>query len=308
MQQTFRPLPRYWLTKSVWLLLWLPLAGYLIFTGQYGLAWWPAIFALIALTELYKLWRQEIRLDEQQLWSRFGSEQTDIDWSEVVEATMTTAPNRDHVLALATLKQTVYLTVTFIDRASLWQAVQRYVPPAALEADAYKRLPAYQDWLQTANRLIYQTQQPLSARLSLEAQFLAGLLWLMIVSCSIPLVGNGASGTIFYLAGPIVLLSWYLLTRLTYRLEMTSEAITVIKLWRRQTIPWAEIEYLEHDFGWHRWVVYGRNKRLAVVGFRLLRKKDRQQIREMVTAQLEHRNIAVHRRERILFIRSRNVG
>lgn len=306
--QIFRPLPRYWISKMVWLLFWITIAGYLIFVGIYVLALWPAIFALMTFAGLYKVWRQEIRLDEQQLLSQLGKQQVRINWKDVIVAKLTKGLKKEQFLELSTHSETFYISLKFFEVALLWQWVQRYVSPEALETEAYKRLPVYQEWLKKVGSLINETYQPLCASYSLESKFVAGLLWVMMVSLGLMLESVGMTEAILCF-GPLVLIaSWYLFSSLTYRLEMTSKVITVIRLWRRQTIRWDEIEYIEHDFGWHRWVAYGRNKRLAVVGIRTLGEKDRQKIRDMLTAQVEYRNIKVHHKERALFIWSNNVS
>ncbi len=89
---------------------------------------------------------------------------------------------------------------------------------------------------------------------------------------------------------------------------MTSEAVTVVDLGKRQVMRWDEVEYIEHDFSWHRFVLYGRDKRLAVVGPQSLTEKDRPKMSEMLRAQIELRHIELRHRERALFTWSHNVA
>jgi hypothetical protein len=93
-----------------------------------------------------------------------------------------------------------------------------------------------------------------------------------------------------------------------YRLEMTSEEIQVIRLRKRQRMRWDEMDYIQHDFGWHRWVAYGDNKHLAAVGIQMLSGDDQAEMMDMLNAQIEQRSIETRRKERALFTWSRNVS
>lgn len=133
-------------------------------------------------------------------------------------------------------------------------------------------------------------------------------LVLIIMASGLLLVSLGWSEAMLCLGLPATIVGWVLLSSIFYRLEMTSEEIRVIRLGKRQRMRWDEIDYIEHDFGWHRWVAYGDDKRLAVVGIQMLRGDGQAEMMDMLSVQLERRSIETRRKERALFTWSRNVS
>jgi hypothetical protein len=308
MFQIFRPLTRYWVTKIFWFLLWVIVAGYLSLVQHTWVALWPAVFAIMSLFGLHGLWRREIILNESELSARFGKEETRIAWKDIVVAKLTTGMKNKQLLELSTQQGSFYISLESLDTSLLWQWIQRYVSPEALESNAHERLLSHQKWLEKVDRLVKHTLEPLCASYSLQAKFNMGLLLIIMTSFGLLLAGLGLIETVLCF-GPLTLFAgWLLFLSITYRLEMTSEAITVIKLWRRRTMKWDEIGCIEHDFGWHRWIVLGNDKRLAVVGLQTLGGEDRPEMMDMLKAQIEHRNIKLSHKERALFVRSHNVS
>jgi hypothetical protein len=305
--QIFRPLPRYWISKAIWFLLLGTAAGYLALRYHVLVAIWPGFFAGKNLLELYRLRQMRVELDTQGLLVQIGAERNWIAWNEVVVAQQVGGVRNKRFLELSTQEGSLYVALEFLDASSLWQWVQRYVPPEALEVSAYKRLQAYREWVERSKRLINDIHQPLSASYSIPARLSMGLV-LIIMTSGLLLVSLDWSEAMLCLGLPAATVGWVLLSSIFYRLEMTSEAIRVIRLGKRQRMRWDEIDYIQHDFGWHRWVAYGDNKRLAVAGIQMLSGDDQAEMMDMLSVQIEQRRIETRRKERALFTWSRNVS
>lgn len=151
MPRTFRPRPRAWLELVVLSAL----------IGAAGLAAlgtdssWGVIVslggaALVLLLGGLNLARTWVRVDDQGLAYPSGGHIRTVPWAEVLDAELVqhAQGKQRYWLLLLGLAQVVHwVPLQGLDRDAIWQSVQERVPPAALDPDAHKLLPDYQEWL-----------------------------------------------------------------------------------------------------------------------------------------------------------------
>lgn len=308
MYQIFHPLSRLWITRIVWSLSLTILIVYLAFEQVFICALWPVIFLGLSLRDIYLLKHTILKLDEQNFLFQRGKSTIQVLWKDILMVRQTERVRKQIYLELATQQEIFAVPLSYFDITQVWHWVKRYASIDALQEDAYKRLPAYKEWSAKVQKLVSSTQETLCAGYSLDTKILIGvvfislggigtLLWLTlnsieVILCFIPLV--------FVLGG-------WAVSSIFYRVEMNSEEVTIINLWKKHRIRWEEVKYIEHDFGQRRFVLYSQNKRLAITSPKSLAGKDRAEMIDMLQAQIEYRKIELHHKERALFTWSRNV-
>lgn len=310
MYQTFYPLSRHWITKIIGVLFWLMVLGFVASQGIFPCAVGPLVFLVWSLFDLNLLKHTVLRLDEQSLRFQRGKSVSQILWKDVLMVRQVKQPwNRRLPLELATQDQDLSVPLDFFDAAQVWYWIKRYAPVEALRDDAYRRLPAYQAWLVKAEDLISNSSEPLRVNHTLGTKFMAVSVLVLFASIGYLswLIVNPVVASLFF--GPIILfLANWAISSIFYQLEMTSEGITVTSLWKKQQMRWDEVQYIEHDFGQHRFVFYGQNKRLAITGPKYLAGRDQSEMLNMLQAQIQYRKLELLHKERALFTWSRNVS
>jgi hypothetical protein len=307
MFQIFRPLHRYWITNITCTLFWTAITSYLAFRGIFVCLIWPLYFLGSSLLTLYRLKHTRLKFDEQYLFAQTRRETNQVPWNEILMIRQVQQMWKRKYLELATEQKRFTIPLEYLDMTQIWYWVQRYAPPEALQDDAYKRVPSYQEWLTTAQKLVNAPQEPLRAGYSLGEKIVVGLTFIVITLAYLLILALTSSSVILSFGLIILILGGWFLSSFLYWVEMTSETVASISLWQRQQIDWREIEYIEHDFGEHRFVLYGSDKRLTIPGPRMLAGKDVAAMVEMLKAQVTCREIELRHKERALFTRSRNV-
>jgi hypothetical protein len=310
MPVVFRPLLRHWISRLILpaaLVVW---AGYLavyhLFGGSAMVLAWAAV---VILLNRPPVWQRELRFDAQGFSARLGKETCRMLWQDILVARQFERAGRDY-LELSSEQVTKIIPLEFFDGHTIWERVRRYASPEALDGGAYKRTPAYQEWLTKTKPLLSDIREPLRAGYPTWQSFLVVVISLAVIwlVCRVALLTLGLIGAIFCFGLLLLLIGKLITLMFLYRVEMTSEAVTVFDLWKQQVMRWDEVEYIEHSSGWDRFVMVGHDKRLAVIGPRCLAGKDRVQMSTMLRAQVEHRHIELRHRERALFTWSRNVA
>lgn len=308
MYQIFHPLSRYWITKIIWIVLLTIPVIYFVFERVFICALWPVIFLGLSLMDIHLLKHTILKLDEQKFLFQRGKSNVQVLWKDVLMVRQTRQAWKRVNLELATQQEVFAVPLGYFDADQVWYWIKRYAPVDALQEDAYKRLSAYQEWSIKAQELINNTQQVLWAGYSLGTKIMIGFVFISLTGIGGMLWLTLNSIEVVLCLGPIILvLGGWAVSSIFYRIEMTSERITAINLWKRQQIMWNEVEYIEHDFGQRRFVLYGQNKRLAITSPKLLVGKDRVEMINMLQAQVEYRKIELRHKERALFTWSRNV-
>jgi hypothetical protein len=311
MSQTFRPLLRHWIFRLGVPLALVAWAGYLAMDRLFDVAAILLMYAaVIAFANRPPIWQRDLRLDDQGLSARLGRETVRVLWSDVIAAWQV-KHGRTSFLNLSSEEVTVGIPLEFFGSRAIWEAVQRRVPLEALEAGAYRRSPEYKTHLARAQSLLKDVREPLRADYPLSGK-IALLAIGGFVLITVPLISEGRLenwAEVAFCLGPVLLIAVKLAAlSFFYRVEMTSEAVTVFDLWKRQVMRWDEVEYIEHIYAWGRFVMVGRDRRLAVIGPPYLGGKDRVEMFEMLHAQIELRPIELRHRERALFTGSHNVA
>jgi hypothetical protein len=309
MSQTFRPLLRNQKGKLVVILILVALGGH--FAAEQSLVALVMVIFFIGAILFYKppLLQKELRLDGQGLSIQFEKETSRILWQDVRVARQFEHAGQDY-LELFSEQATTIIPLEFFDRHAVWESVRRYVPPEALEDATYKQTPTYQEWWAKTKLLLTDIQEPLCVGYPIWQSFLmATISWIIIgLICRVALMTLGWVGAISCLGLLLLLTGKMVALMVFYRVEMTSEAVTVVDLRKRYVMRWDEVEYIEHSAGWGRFIIIGRDKRLSVIGLRRLAGQDRTKMIEMLNAQIEHRHIELRHEERALYTRSRNVA
>lgn len=308
MYQEFHPLSRYWIARVIWFLFLASLIVYFAVERVFICAFWPVVFLGLSLMDMHLLKHTSLIMDEQNFLFQRGKSNVQVLWKDVLMVRQTNYTWKQVNLELATQEELFTVPLGYFNVGQVWHWVKYYAPADALREDAYKRLPAYQEWLLKSQELINNTHQALCVGFSLRTKMMIGFAFVLLGGIGSLLWLTLNSIAVILCLGPIILvLGGWAVSSIFYRVEMTSEGVTVIDLWKKRQIRWDEVEYIEHDFGQRRFVFYGPNKRLAIMGLQLLIGKDQIEMVYMLQAQVEYRKIELRHKERALFTWSRNV-
>lgn len=304
---------RIWMTEFVWpvLLVFVP-AGFFIpyefkRLDAYRLYVLFGILLLCLLLMVKRiglpLWRSRIEIDTEQITGRIDKGEFKFFWASIQAAWKTTAANQPFI-NLATSEQGGAIPIKFFDQEKLWQQVQQRVTPAALEKDAYKKLPLYQDYSKANAKIIGETVRPLRVKLT----FMKALGWSVVVLLLGLAVGaylSGERGVSFgFLA--FSLLGVYLILA-SGAIEMDADVITASTPLSRYQIRWDEVRSVETDIQRQGIVFVGNDKRMAMPGPMYWSGADKPAMIKLYLAQIEQRNLEVKETQKALWRLSKNV-
>lgn len=282
---------------SISSLLMLVFVGYLFFRGEPELVLCLPIVVLASLVGLTFTWQTRIELTHQEFYAQKGPRaRLRLCWDEILMAERVHQGRKVDLLKLGTREGVYDIDLSTFDASAVWEELQKHVPPTALDDEAYKSLPAYQNWQREQERLLNTIVAPLKVKYSLgtRAVMFVALFAVVIIG----LVIFNSIETIF--TRPASLLFWGFLVigiglgfiaSLTIKLEMTSQQVTFTNLRKKETIDWNEVTAVEHNPRKRRLIFHTKEKNLAVIRPTVWHGHDKEEMLNMLRAQIEHRNI-----------------
>jgi hypothetical protein len=302
MQRTFRTKPRLLFTEVVLPLLLLGVPVFLLtpFTQVSPQVWLLiglcfVVIVVVLIRQAIPLWRNRIRLDDDGLSgyvANIGS--FSVLWRDIIVAAYDEALPQNTELHLATTdNRSFFISLAPFNRVEICKIIQAQAPSAALEKDAYKNLPNYQEWEAENIRLVSDPSEAMRVKGSLTVK---GIAWFSILMClSIAALvllqqGNWYVGlTAIMLA--LTLPGIYLLIMLSGSIETDGQSVTHNSPFGHYRIRWDEIKRIESGRFADWLVFYGEDKRLAFMGPIMWSKACRDQMLRFIQAQVQQRDI-----------------
>lgn len=309
MKITLRPTKRYWLLRVI-----IPLLCVLVVSiGAAGLLsvnsesdlWARGMLVLIGISLMLGIllvrngillaFRYVLHMDENGIRGKVGGEeQFEVLWSEVVAAWVSNRglDRRPHLL-LGTHKGVLAVSLALFDEDRVWEGVQSYADSEALQEETLKRMPAYEDWETSYEKLKSElTVRPLRAtdRMNSPMSWVGLVFSAVIVALAL---FQGKLITALMLV-PLLVLG---MTQVLFSgaVEMDAEAVTRTNRLGRYRMEWEEIEWVETTVRGTPMVFRGDTKQLVIPGPRLWTGTDREEMGKWLQVQLAEHQIEVRR-------------
>lgn len=294
--RTFHATVESWLGQLI-----LPLVffGLLIMTLVNFSGWNPwigavglGIMAGFALVEYaLPMLRNWLNLDDRSIEGSLNGRYFQIYWTEVL-ATWVFARRQRRFLCLGTREGTLVIPLRFFDDTAVWKVVQQEVPPSALQDDAIKQLPDFQQWETERDQAIDQANpRAVADHWLIQVISWAGLTFLsfgIINAIREDLVPQMIIFSVLAGIITLVLLNWGVT-------EFTSEAVERHTLFGGWRICWEDIESIEVDPFNAVLVLIGEEQQVVIPGPGLWIGVNKKGAIAMLLAQAERRGISMRR-------------
>lgn len=262
----------------------------------YGVALIVGLFAGISTFVQLRKHKAEITLTEETISAKLEKSSFQTFWHEILMAHRVKQRDAIDFVELATANDVFRIDLRLFDGNQIWNHIQAKVPAEALQKEAYKRLPSYQKWVEEGERLVKDTTIHLQASYSWRLKmimFLVFIIFAFIGIFGIFILNNTELWPSTWLCfGPLIVFGlWCFLETMFTSLEMSSEKIKAINLWRRKTINWAEVQYIKYDRRKQRLLFCGQNNCVGVIKPQQWDGKDKEKMLRMLDAQVEHLGI-----------------
>jgi hypothetical protein len=167
MKHVFRATWKYWWSEAGFVLALLPVfvAGtYWLGVPELMYCW--LLMALISLPGQYRLFRARLEIDEEGISVQKKQVVTNISWSEARWIKLVESSNKPKwVLEIGATdgeaEDLFRFPLDHFDYRQIWRLVEQFAPPEALESDAQRKTPGYQDWAAEAAKAIADVKSPL---------------------------------------------------------------------------------------------------------------------------------------------------
>jgi hypothetical protein len=230
--QTFRASTHKWISAIVPLII-LIAAG--LFLLQKGIPpYCLAIFVLFALVNLFLTWRYQIKFTDKFIFLQTSFDTKEqISWADILMAQRIQQGKKVDSVELATEEKIVQVDLRPFDAETVWQEIQTFVPPSALDEEAYKNLPSYQDWVEEKEQLVADIHQPFKARYNFSIKIIMFVIWFAFITIGLViLIGLDIKWLWAWLFYVLVVIGVGLafVESLVVSVEMTSEMVKLTNL------------------------------------------------------------------------------
>lgn len=293
---TFRATTEAWLGQMLLPLLFFSLlivttvnfGGLNPWLGGAGLSFLALVAALGYALPMARNW---LKMDSRSVQGSFNGRPFHLFWSEVLAA-WTYEARRRRFLCLGTREHTHVLPLRFLNEAAIMEQVRCWAPPAALEENAMKRLPEFQQWDTLRSQMLADMPPTVVAdHWLLQAGGWAGLTFFLFLANSAvqsaQLAQAGLSAFLAALCG-LALVRWGYTDWDARRVER----YTLLGRWR---MAWEDVRRIEVDPFDMTLVLIGDDRQLAMTGPLLWLAANRKSALALMLAQAEKRGIPLQR-------------
>jgi hypothetical protein len=260
------------------------------------------LFLVVVFDYVVPMLRNWITMDTTSIEGSLNGRYFHVYWTET-KAAWLYENQRRRFLCLGTRDGTLVIPLRFFEENAIWDRVCESAPEEALEESALLRLPDYQDWLSTREKVL---DDPGPRQIPDH--------WLLQVV--------GWSGVSFFLFGVIEALKENNMLLAVIQLGLVSVSLAVLAGWgiteigpqqvRRYTvfgrwsIAWDEVRWIEIDLFDTVVVLGGDNRRLVIPGPSAWSPFGKKEAMAILLAQAERRCIPLRRSLLAMFRVSRN--
>ncbi len=110
---------------------------------------------------LLRLRRNKIVLDETGLFANQEGGQVQVKWDDVLAVWQPEAVGKIGILRMTTSRGTRQVYLGTYDKGRTWEAIRRFMPPSALQAETYKEVEIYAEFKSVLQELFASYQFPL---------------------------------------------------------------------------------------------------------------------------------------------------
>jgi hypothetical protein len=260
------------------------------------------LIMLAAFDYIAPMLRNWIAMDGTSIEGSLNGRYFQVYWTET-KAAWLHENRRRRYLCLGTRDGTMVIPLRFFEENEVWNHVRALAPVEALEENALLRLPDYQDWLSTRERVL---DDPGPRQIPDH--------WLLQIV--------GWSGVSFFLFGVIEALQENNLILAVVQLGLVGISLVLLSSWGitevgsqqvcrytvfgRWSIAWDEVRWIEIDRFESVVVLGGENRRLVIPGPAAWSPFGKKETMAILLAQAELRCIPVRRSMLAVFRFSRN--
>jgi hypothetical protein len=323
MTLVFRPTGHFWKSRIIvpiiCLLAVLVVAPSLFSLDNKGtFLWGRCAIGLIVLSLMFALifirngvllaFRYVLRVDENAISGRTGGKgEFKVLWSDVMAAWIAnTGPYNEPYLFLRTLQDAFSIPLGLFDKDEVWKVVQSYVDPSALEEEAQKKLPEYQEWMSLSENLTKEVQTRtlnVTDRKNTIVIGWVGLIFSLAIAIGV-LWESRPVLSLFFI--PFIVLSGGILLT-SGSVEMDIEGVTRVNHLGKYRIDWNEVRQVETNPDSTHIVLYGENKQLVIPGPNSWSGPDREKMLNWLMVQTSQRQINLKWSQLTEFKLSKNV-
>lgn len=276
MKHVFRTTWKYWWSEAGFVIALLPFfAAATYWLGRPALMYGWLLLVLISLPGHYRLFRARLEIDEEGISVQEKKVVTNIPWSEARWIKLVESWNKPKwMLEIGTtdggVEDSFQFPVDHFDYRQIWRLIEQLAPSPALESDAQRKTPGYQDWATEAAKEIADVKSPLQVsdswliRIGSWLILLLGLyfFWLIFVD-----QGGWRRENDAYVAVIIAFLAGFFFSGLGLFLALNSgttvidhEKITRRTLLKSTQLRWDEITHIGEEAS--EYFIYSHHSRL----------------------------------------------
>lgn len=266
MQQVFKPTLNCWFTKAGQPLIFAAATLVSIqYIDAYGLYIFFALFVFDAAKNIWRLSRCRLVVDDEKIEGHFVSSSFNIRWRDVIAASFD-AEAKESWLSLGTAHKDVFtVPLQLFDAPEVWKQVQSHVSQQALEPDAYKRLPGYEESILEEKKAIKELRPAIVVK---DGLFLKLIGWVCLVMFGACAFFSWRAGKELWL--PILFLVFaalgaYILLSIG-QLELSSKTIVRRSPLSHHEIGWHEVRRIEMGKQGDAIIFSNEEKRLVAMG------------------------------------------
>lgn len=247
----FYPLKRHWIEKGllpVLAVLFLGTVLILRFNFVAGVIGAALLAWYLFYRDIQPLLQTYLEINQDTLSGLANRHRIHLFWQDVL-VVQQTGTLKQGFIHLITPQTRITIPLQLFDGDKLWQVVKSCVPGSALETDAYKKLPAYQEYQQEKARIIHTLTEPLRAGYNWGIKVMAWGCLIFSVWVMRELFKEVSFSSILWLPGAFFVASSFCIYHFSKYVEMSSSAIAVVSWLGRKEMKWSEIQRVKCRYG-----------------------------------------------------------
>lgn len=239
----------------------------LLWMGQKALAIILLFTFPMFLSGVYKRFLSRLEIDDESINCLEKGVEISLKWRDVISLQYL----QQHIkpkktLVFGTAEGFAAIVIDHFDHQKIWELIQLFAPSVALEKEAHRNVPAYQEWESQTRKSIAGQNLPLQVSDHWSVKVAGWGTMILATALLYGLWEPGKKSIWFGIAFFLVFFSLGLFAVLTTgKLQIDKESIVRVTPLGKYQIQWEEITHIEQDV-YGALIFYGLDKYLAIYG------------------------------------------